>query len=72
MASTNKAPKFKIICSNCSNFAESSISEENLINITRMLGWHEIDGKHYCPECIEYNSKKKTYKLINCKKNGCR
>lgn len=61
---------YKIVCDRCAkvHFNKSLKGEEGWVTESLSIedafyhGWEEIDGKLYCPDCVEYDEETKSYK----------
>ena len=50
-----------VICSKCGHIIDYPEPRPNAINIAFNRGWIEIDGKLYCPDCVEYDEDTDSY-----------
>ena len=58
-----KVEMYRAVCDGCGRIVESRISEKYILSIVKDFGgWREIDGKLYCPDCVEYDEETDSYK----------
>lgn len=58
---------YDIICDRCGNSLvdESEIiypDKDSALMVAEQSEWNTIDGKHYCPDCYEFDEKTDEYK----------
>ena len=51
-----------VICSRCGRINDYQEPRPTAIDIALNSGWCEIDGKLYCPDCMEYGKETDSYK----------
>ena len=57
-----KVEMYQAVCERCGRKHGYEFSEGMARYMAKMCDWEEIDGKLYCPDCVEYdkeNNKKK-------------
>lgn len=59
-----KVEMYQAVCDGCGHeFEEIYATKVSAILAAWNLGhWEEIDGKLYCPGCVEYDEETKSYK----------
>lgn len=65
-----KVEMYQAVCDGCGCRFEDAdgnhcvcYDEPQIVWNIRMSDWIEIDNKLYCPECVEFDEKTKSYKL---------
>lgn len=64
-----KVEMYQAVCDGCGKpcvdsrrgFKEWANRESAMLNAL-ISGWHKIDGKLYCPDCVEWDKETKSYK----------
>ena len=57
-----KAEMYRAVCDGCGRKLGSEFNEYIALYLAKMCDWQEIDGKLYCPDCVEYDEETKSYK----------
>ena len=57
-----KAEKYQAVCDGCGKKTKLYSSMHSLNMRTNIWAWWEINGKLYCPDCVEYDEETDSYK----------
>ena len=59
-----KVEMYQAVCDGCGyEFYETCPTENDAIDgVVFYENWQEINGKLYCPDCVEYDEETKSYK----------
>ena len=58
-----KVEMYQAVCDGCGGKRTPCKSAERALFVASVIrGWNEIDGKLYCPDCVEYDEEIKSYK----------
>ena len=59
-----KVTMYQAVCDGCGRNASQVTDDarESVFSAIRNDGWREIDGKHYCTDCYEYDGETNEYK----------
>lgn len=58
-----KVEMYRAVCDRCkAKIMPCKSAERALFVATVIRGWQEIDGKLYCPNCVEYDEETDSYK----------
>ena len=57
-----KVEMYRAVCDGCGSKHGYEFSEGMAMYMAKMCDWEEIDGKLYCPDCVEWDEETKSYK----------
>ena len=53
---------YRAVCDRCGRKNDYEFNEGMARYMAKMCDWEEIDGKLYCPDCVEYDEETDSYK----------
>ena len=62
-----KTEMYRAVCDGCGSKHGYEFSECMARYMSKICDWEEIDGKLYCPDCVEWDEETKSYKPKNMK-----
>lgn len=57
-----KVEMYQAVCERCGRKHGYEFSDGMARYMAKMCGWEEIDGKLYCPDCVEWDEGTDDYK----------
>ena len=57
-----KVEMYQAVCDRCGRKFGNEFTDDMARYMAKMCDWQEIDGKLYCPNCVEWDEETDSYK----------
>ena len=62
MIMIQKVEAYRAVCDGCGHKLGNEPTDGMARYMAKIYGWEEINGKLYCPNCVEYDKETDSYK----------